>query len=104
KTKVPIDANNWEFFMPGKNSYQKGFKKKELVNYLKETLGEGYEVEPMTRALSGLKNKIGAVVTKKTDALDVNMSFSMRRSLQNEAKTQEEKDKEAKHRLQRLKM
>jgi len=40
-------------------TYQKGFKRGELVEYLKETLGNGFDVEPL-----GL-GPAGAKITKK---------------------------------------
>ncbi|MBQ9416784.1 MAG: hypothetical protein IJU20_08110 [Clostridia bacterium] len=61
-SKVILDKDNLEVFISGSGSYQKGFKKSELVAYLKDALGEGYDVEAVT-----FFGKTSAVVTKSAN-------------------------------------
>lgn len=51
-----------------KGSYQKGFRKSELVSYLKDALGDGYKVEPTNRfgGVSVIVTKDSALFSKRT--------------------------------------
>ena len=51
-----------------KGSYQKGFRKSELVSYLKDALGDGYKVEPTNRfgGVSVIVTKDSAFFSKRT--------------------------------------
>lgn len=63
--------NNMEYFIEGKNSFQKGFNKKELVAYLQDvlsTIDGNFEVIPMSKKNSGFNATVGAVVTRKDGA------------------------------------
>lgn len=54
KNKQPINADLHEWFIPGSNSYQKGFTHNELIAYLKDVLGEvDYTYTPLKK-LSGV--------------------------------------------------
>ena len=59
-SKVAINEDLMEYYISNTGSYQKGFKKTELVAYLQDALGEGYSVMPTT-----FFGKTSAVVTKK---------------------------------------
>ena len=49
KNKQAINAANHEWFIPGSNSYQKGFTHDELIGYLQDALGPDYEISPLKR-------------------------------------------------------
>ena len=54
-----IQLGDMEFIETSRGSYQKGFKKQELVAYLQDALGDGFTVEPTT-----LQSPVAAIVTK----------------------------------------
>lgn len=54
-----VKIGEMEWYVSPTGSYQKGFTKAELVAYLQDALGEGYEVKP-----SAFFGKSAAVVTK----------------------------------------
>ncbi|MBR2070390.1 MAG: hypothetical protein IJ981_03085 [Clostridia bacterium] len=58
-SKIPINEKTMEYYISNTGSYQKGFTKNELVAYLKDALGEGFKVEPISWF-----GKVSAVVTK----------------------------------------
>jgi len=58
-SKVAINEDGMEYFISDSGSYQKGFRKNELISYLKDALGDGYTVEP-TNQFGG----VAAIVTK----------------------------------------
>lgn len=60
KTGKNIHLGNMEWIETTRGSYQKGFKKTELVSYLQDALGDGYTVEP-----TSLQSPVAAIVTKK---------------------------------------
>lgn len=62
-SKVAINADLMEYYISQSGSYQKGFKKPELVAYLEDALGEGYRVNP-----TSMFGAVSAVVTKIGDA------------------------------------
>lgn len=59
KSKVAINEDQMEYFIADSGSYQKGFRQAELVDYLKDALGEGFTVTPNS-SFGG----VSAVVTK----------------------------------------
>ena len=62
KTGKNIHLGDMEWIETARGSYQKGFKKSELVAYLQDALGDGYEVAP-----TSLQSSVAAIVTKKRD-------------------------------------
>lgn len=58
-----IQLGEMEFIETSRGSYQKGFKKPELVAYLQDALGDGFTVEP-----TSLQSNVAAIVTKKGGA------------------------------------
>lgn len=54
-----IQLGDMEFIETSRGSYQKGFKKQELVAYLQDALGDGFTFEPTT-----LQSPVAAIVTK----------------------------------------
>jgi len=58
-----INKDNMEVIVDSTGAYQKGFTQAELVNYLKDTLGNGFTVE---RLPSGIGD-VAAVITKTSD-------------------------------------
>ena len=67
KQKIELDSPS-EILVTDKNgnirAYQKGFTKKELQDWVKSELGEGWEVEIANEKNSGLAHGIGVVVTR----------------------------------------
>lgn len=59
KSKVAINEDQMEYFIADSGSYQKGFRQAELVDYLKDALGDGFTVTPNS-SFGG----VSAVVTK----------------------------------------
>lgn len=62
KTGKNIQLGEMEWIETTRGSYQKGFKKAELVAYLKDALGDGFTVEP-----TSLQSPVAAIVTKNGD-------------------------------------
>ncbi len=60
KSGKNIKLGDMEWIETTRGSYQKGFKKAELVAYLKDALGNGFTVEP-----TSLQSPVAAIVTKK---------------------------------------
>ena len=58
-SKVAINDDLMEYYISQSGSYQKGFTKTELVAYLQDALGEGFDVKPISWF-----GKTSAVVTK----------------------------------------
>ena len=61
-----IDRDNLEVYISKTGSYQKGFTKNELVSYLKDALGDGFDVETTNRF-----GAVSAVVTKTSETKKV---------------------------------
>jgi hypothetical protein len=62
KSNIAINDNLMEYFVSNTGSYQKGFTKTELVSYLKDALGDNFDIKP-----SASFGDIAAVVTKIGD-------------------------------------
>jgi len=69
--KVTINKGLMEYYISTTGSYQKGFTKPELVAYLQDALGDGYDVKA-----TNMFGAVSAVVTKKTE--DVGVKYSLR--------------------------
>lgn len=76
KTGKPFLVNsngkdvNCEYYFPNKKSFQKGFEKNELKDYISGLLlskGLKFEIELATKSNSGLSNSIGVILIKKSD-------------------------------------
>ncbi|MGM0409257.1 MAG: ParB N-terminal domain-containing protein [Bacillota bacterium] len=81
KTGKKIEGGNkYARYMPNKKSYQKGFSKGELFEYVKDVLnqkseGVDFEVEKMRKSNSGTAStKNGVIITKKSKMFDVRFS------------------------------
>lgn len=61
-SKVAINSDLMEYYISNTGSYQKGFTKSELVAYLQDALGNGYDVKA-----TNMFGAVSAVVTKETD-------------------------------------
>lgn len=70
-SKVAINEDLMEYYISSTGSYQKGFTKPELVAYLQDALGSGYDVKA-----TNMFGAVSAVVTKKTE--DVGVKYSLR--------------------------
>jgi hypothetical protein len=59
KNKENINISPMEWYVANTGSYQKGFTRSELVSYLRDALGDKYDVQPTTKF-----GKTSAIVTK----------------------------------------
>ena len=64
KTGKNIHLGNMEWIETARGSYQKGFKKAELVAYLQDALGDGFTVTP-----TSLQSSVAAIVTKDSGVM-----------------------------------
>lgn len=68
KTGANIHLGSMEWIETVKGSYQKGFTNAELVAYLRDALGNGFNVVPASRETGGrFNNNTSVVVTKLND-------------------------------------
>lgn len=68
KTGKNIHLGNMEWIETVKGSYQKGFTNPELIAYLRDALGEGFDVAAASRETGGkFNNNTNVVVTKLSD-------------------------------------
>lgn len=66
KSGKNIRLGDMEWIETVKGSYQKGFTNPELVAYLKDALGDGFDVVPASKATGGrFNNNTSVVVTKR---------------------------------------
>ena len=72
--KDNINVSPREWLVRSTRSYQKGFKRAELVAYLQDALGDGFTVKPFTKFGSGT----WAIVTKETDRTDAIVKYQAR--------------------------
>lgn len=70
-SKVAINEDLMEYYISSTGSYQKGFTKPELVAYLQDALGNGFDVKA-----TNMFGAVSAVVTKKNE--DVGVKYSLR--------------------------
>lgn len=69
KTGKNIHLGNMEWIETVKGSYQKGFTNPELVAYLRDALGDGFDVVPASKATGGkFNNNTSVVVTKRENS------------------------------------
>lgn len=69
KSGKNIRLGDMEWIETVKGSYQKGFTNPELVAYLRDALGDGFDVVPASKATGGkFNNNTSVVVTKRRSA------------------------------------
>lgn len=69
KSGKNIRLGDMEWIETVKGSYQKGFTNPELVAYLKDALGDGFDVVPASKATGGrFNNNTSVVVTKRENS------------------------------------
>lgn len=70
KQKIELDSPSEILVTDSKGNiraYQKGFTEDELIKFVKDTLGDGWNVERATKSNSGIDNSRAVVVTRETD-------------------------------------
>lgn len=76
KSGKNIHLGDMEWIETVKGSYQKGFTNPELVAYLRDALGDGFDVVPASKATGGKFNNNTSVIVTKLSARDAEAARS----------------------------